>query len=149
MLKLTPIQQSDGEKIYFGWSSFNQNFKFLNLGFHKNINEANTFITEFLSNPSNIGYHITLNDIVIGFCRATVKDQQAHIGYIINLTHRGNGYATTATKELLRILNKKNINAFYATCHQDNTASHAVVKKLEFSHTNTKHNHYIFSKQKI
>jgi [ribosomal protein S5]-alanine N-acetyltransferase len=64
------------------------------------------------------------------------QDQTSvEIGYEIEQSFRGHGYATAAAVELLRLAEERGVRHFVASCSPDNEASLAIVRKLGFVQT--------------
>ena len=57
------------------------------------------------------------------------------IGYTIEAPYRGNGYATAAATELLRLAEERGISHFIACTQPDNEPSLAIIRRLGFTQT--------------
>jgi len=60
-----------------------------------------------------------------------------HVGYGIDPQHRGNGYASSALKELLPIARRHGFPEIWITCRPDNVASWRTLEKVGASYEGT------------
>jgi RimJ/RimL family protein N-acetyltransferase len=103
---------------------------------------TNNFISESLSkskqNPRyEFEFAICLkeNELLIGGCgirKESETSMVANLGYAINPEFQSKGYATEATKALIKFgFDKLFLSVIYATCDTRNTASFKVMEKAE------------------
>jgi [ribosomal protein S5]-alanine N-acetyltransferase len=71
---------------------------------------------------------------VVGYCRLTVQDvraRSAEIGYFMHRAAWGQGYATEAARELLRLgFDRLHLHRIYTGCLSTNVGSARVMEKL-------------------
>ncbi|GGH27602.1 GNAT family N-acetyltransferase [Paenibacillus segetis] len=68
---------------------------------------------------------------LIGGCGIYIKELNAEIGYCFNPDYWGNGYASEASKALLRLAFEKfKVHRVYATCRPGNIGSAKVLSKI-------------------
>jgi RimJ/RimL family protein N-acetyltransferase len=79
---------------------------------------------------------VILEAEVIGRVEATSHDGITEIAYLINPSHWGRGFATSATELLLEELRKESEFNFWATVDPNNSASIRVLEKLGFNGIN-------------
>ena len=71
-------------------------------------------------------------DKMIGGCRISkVSQVEAHLGYILNRSYWGNGYATEAASAMVEFgFSELGVHRVYADCHPENAASIRVLDKI-------------------
>ena len=70
----------------------------------------------------------------IGFCQATVRDDDCSVAYVLNPAFQGKGYAAEATTGVVsHLFERFGLPAVRAEIHVDNRASVALVTRLGFS----------------
>ena len=68
---------------------------------------------------------------LIGGCGINIKELNAEIGYCFNADYWGNGYASEASKVLLRLAFEEfKVHRVYATCRPGNMGSAKVLSKI-------------------
>jgi RimJ/RimL family protein N-acetyltransferase len=68
---------------------------------------------------------------LIGGCGIYIKDRSAEIGYCFNPEYWGSGYATEASKAMLKLgFNNFNVHRVFATCRPGNIPSANVLKRI-------------------
>ncbi|MEK5057986.1 GNAT family N-acetyltransferase [Paenibacillus sp. FSL H7-0326] len=68
---------------------------------------------------------------LIGGCGMYIREKNAEIGYCFNSEYWGNGYASEASKVLLKLAFENfNIHRVFATCRPENTGSEKVLRKI-------------------
>ena len=71
------------------------------------------------------------NTPVIGSMSVHVRKHAGEFGYIMNPQYWNNGYATEASKAIIRLLeSESDIHRIWATCDVDNLASARVLEKV-------------------
>lgn len=86
---------------------------------------------------------VVLDGVMIGHAgyhgppgvNAANNPQAVEIGYTIEASYRGRGYATAASRELLRQAEVHGVRHFVASCAPDNGPSLAIIRKLGFTQT--------------
>lgn len=66
----------------------------------------------------------------VGYVQATVKGETADVAWVIGTRHQGLGYATEASRMMLRALSDGGVRTFRAYIHPRNAPSQAVAAHL-------------------
>lgn len=64
----------------------------------------------------------------VGFVQATVEGSRSDIAWLIGVEHQGHGFATEATRAMIRSLGQDGIRAFDAHIHPDHRSSQGVAR---------------------
>ncbi|MCL2055143.1 MAG: GNAT family N-acetyltransferase [Oscillospiraceae bacterium] len=107
-----------------------------------NIQETESYLNKVATEwkaevPRFFEFAITLNNKHIGAVSFHYKDDERHegeLGWMINKSYQGNGYATEAAKAVLNFaFNECKVRKVIATCDYRNGASVKVMKKIGLS----------------
>lgn len=137
-LKFRAIKRGDLEDI-FEYSNNPQTSQYLLWSPHQNIFVTQEFIDIVLSKYKSGEYHdwaivLKKSNKMIGTCGFTRIDEDnktIEIGYVINPTYWGNGYATEAVNAILEFaFTELDINRVEARFMAGNDASLTVMKKV-------------------
>ncbi|MBQ4509939.1 MAG: GNAT family N-acetyltransferase [Clostridia bacterium] len=137
-LKFRAIKRGDLEDI-FEYSNNSQTSQYLLWSPHQNIFVTQEFIDIVLSKYKSGEYHdwaivLKKSNKMIGTCGFTRIDEDnktIEIGYVINPTYWGNGYATEAVNAILEFaFTELDINRVEARFMAGNDASLTVMKKV-------------------
>ncbi|WP_323735741.1 GNAT family protein [Methanosphaera sp. ISO3-F5] len=92
-------------------------------------------IKEYQDNPLHYSWTITYNNQIVGSIAIFNVDENnnsGELGYSLGSQWWKKGIMTEAAKAVLDYaFNKAKFNRIYASCHEDNTASKKVMKKLD------------------
>ncbi len=137
-LKFRAIKRGDLEDIY-EYSKNPQTSQYLLWSPHQNIFTTQEFIDIILSNYKSGEYNdwaivLKKNNKMIGTCgftRIDCENKIVEIGYVINPSFWGNGYATEAVEAILDFaFNELDVNRVEAKFIVGNEASLNVMKKV-------------------
>ena len=137
-LKLRAIKRSDIDDIY-EYSNNPQTSQYLLWSPHQSIYTTQEFVDIIISKYKSREYHdwaivLKKSNKMIGTCGFTRIDAETRIvelGYVLNPSYWGNGYATEAVNIVLDFaFNELDANRVEAKFIQGNDASLAVMKKV-------------------
>ena len=139
-LLLRPLKISDAQEVFNGWASKEKIATYMRWNQHTSVEETKEWLASEEENANtsdvfNWGIVIKETNMLIGSggLLYNAELQIYEIGYNLNDTFWGNGFATEAgvamVEYALHVLKEKNIFAVYA---KDNSASGKVLEKLGF-----------------
>ena len=111
-LTLRRFEQEDAESIFYNWASDEEVTKYLNWKPHKNIEESEQILQDWLNRYENNDYYqwaIELNELEqpigsIGVVEVDETLEAVMIGYCIGKEFWNKGYTTEALTEVIRFL---------------------------------------------
>ena len=124
--------------MHFGPNTHQDSQNFLNQAIGKQSMEPRT--------DYPLAVVLKSEDKLIGGCRINkVSENEAHLGYILNRTYWGNGYATEAAKAMVEFaFNELGVHRVYADCHPENAASIRILEKLGMLNVGRSRDYMIF-----
>lgn len=82
---------------------------------------------------------------LIGGVNISIEDTNAEIGYVMNPSYQGKGYAAEASLALLDLgFNTLNIHRIYAKCRPNNKASEKVMQKIGMQYEGMMREHWFY-----
>ena len=133
-LVLRPASIADAHKIY-EYAADPKISKYIIWKPHKNIESVRVYIKGALARrKAGTEYTYVIEHEVsgelMGSISARISGHKSDIGYVLARKYWGSGYATEATKALIKVLMKnKSLYRIWATCDVANKASARVLQK--------------------
>lgn len=110
-LILRRFKLNDVENVYNGWVRDKQTTKYLSWNIHKNIEETEEIIRNWINEYENGYYHWVVElkqtgDLIgsISSVNINYKNNNLEIGYCYSSKYWGNGYATEALRRVIEFL---------------------------------------------
>jgi ribosomal-protein-alanine N-acetyltransferase len=124
--------ESDADAV-FSYASLPEATRYMLFDTHLSVHDAAEFLSRAAGRPEH-GYAITLkgDDRPIGGCgiNPMFEHLKGEVGYILHPSHWGKGYATEATRGLIRYgFESLKLNKVYARADVRNPASVRVMEK--------------------
>lgn len=134
LVELKPVALTDAALIFDSWGRRPENFTYLTARAFEGLSDAERYIANLFPNGESLAFHIVAqNEGVIGIVKASVLGHRAQVGYVIDKTFWGRGFATAAVQRLLpRLEATCTLSRIWATCALDNPASARVLEKAGF-----------------
>lgn len=134
LVELKPVVVADAALIFDSWGRRRENFTHLTVRAFDEVSDAHRYIADLLSSRESMAFHIVApSEGVVGIVKASVLGHRAQVGYVIDKTFWGRGFATAAVQRLLpRLVAKRTLSRIWATCALDNHASARVLEKAGF-----------------
>jgi RimJ/RimL family protein N-acetyltransferase len=79
-----------------------------------------------------LNWVLRLDDDLVGYVQATVKDATAHLAWVVGAPWQGRGLAVEAAAAMRDWLAAQGVDHFVAAIHPDHAASSAVARRLGF-----------------
>jgi len=142
-LLLRPVQLPDASEIFSCYASQELPTRFMNFTRHRTLAESETFARRCVdcwNTGSAFPWAITAKatDEFMGVIELRVTTPKADFGYILGAAYWGQGFATEAASAVVNwAISQDSIYRVWATCHPQNHASAAVLRKagLHFEST--------------
>jgi RimJ/RimL family protein N-acetyltransferase len=134
VVELKPVGLADAPIIFEAWGRQPENFTHLTARFFAEVSDAQAYIAGLFQTPESTAFHILepAGDVV-GIVKAAVLGHRAQVGYVVSKPFWGRGFATSAVRQLVAILEASpTISRIWATCALDNAASARVLEKSGF-----------------
>jgi len=134
VVKLKPVGLADAPIIFECWGRRPENFTHLTARVFAEVSDAQVYIAGLFQTPESRAFHILEpTGDVVGIVKAAVLGHRAQVGYVVSKPFWGRGFATSAVRQLVAILEESpNISRIWATCALDNPASARVLEKSGF-----------------
>ncbi len=144
-LLLTPLELSDAERIFRGWTSDGRVTKYMIYSTHKTVEETKEWLETVIERTENdnaqsvdVGFRIKESGILIGAGGAYYKPEYDRwsIGYNLAFDYWRQGYTSEAMKALTEHLSEMGIKRFISDHAVDNPNSGKVMEKIgmKFDH---------------
>lgn len=144
-LLLTPLELSDAERIFSGWTSDERVTKFMTYSTHKTVEETKEWLKTVIERTENesarsveVGFRIKESGMLIGSSGAYYKPEYDRwsLGYNLAFDYWHQGYTSEAMKALTERLNEMGIKKFISAHAVDNPNSGRVMEKIgmKFDH---------------
>jgi [ribosomal protein S5]-alanine N-acetyltransferase len=134
LVELKPVGPADAPIIFESWGRQPENFTHLTARVFAEISDARAYIAGLFQTPESSAFHI-LEPAggVVGIVKAAVLGHRAQVGYVVGKPFWGRGFATSALRQLVTLLEvSPSISRIWATCALNNPASARVLEKTGF-----------------
>jgi RimJ/RimL family protein N-acetyltransferase len=134
LVELKPVVIADAPLILESWGRRPENFTYLTARVFADVSDARNYIAGLLPTPESLAFHIVESrEGVVGIVKASVVGHRAQVGYVVDKTFWGRGFATAALRKLVSALEATStLSRIWATCALDNPASARVLEKSGF-----------------
>ena len=134
LVELKPVVIADAALIFESWGRRPENFTHLTAHVFANVSDAQRYIADLFPTPQSLAFHIvTPTEGVVGIAKASVVGHRAQVGYVVDKTVWGRGFATSALRQLVATLEATpTLSRIWATCALDNPGSARVLEKTGF-----------------
>lgn len=134
LVELKPVVADDAALIFDSWGRRRENFTYLTARAFEDVSDAQRYVDNLFPNEQSVAFHIVAqNEGVVGIVKASVLGHRAQVGYVVDKTFWGRGFATAAVQQLLTKLEASpTLSRIWATCALDNAASARVLEKAGF-----------------
>ena len=134
LIELKPVAPTDASAIFEAWGGHAANFAYLTATVFSSVNDARSYLAGLFPTAESLAFHIVHpTDGLIGIAKANVSGHRAQIGYVVHQPFWGNGYATSAVRQLTALVEAlPQVSRLWATCALDNPASARVLEKCGF-----------------
>jgi len=135
LVELKPVVLADAALILESWGRRHENFTYLTAQAFADVNDAQRYVDNLFPNQESVAFHIVEpSEGVIGIVKASIVGHRAQVGYVVDKTFWGRGFATSALRRLVVMLEAKpTLSRIWATCALDNPASARVLEKSGFT----------------
>jgi len=144
-LSLRPVVREDAADI-FAYAGTKAPTRFMPFKRHESIDDSLAFAIrceEAWQSGAAFPWTMTRNDTgqFIGVIELRLSPPKADFGYILNEAFWGQGYTSEAASAVVKwAIQQPEIHRIWATCHPDNAASAAVLRKAGLIHEATLQN---------
>jgi [ribosomal protein S5]-alanine N-acetyltransferase len=134
LVGLRPVVLADAALIFESWGDRPENFTYLTARAFADVGDAQRYIADLFPTPQSMAFHIVApTERVVGIVKASVVGHRAQVGYVVDRSAWGRGFATSAVRQLVASLEATPAVArIWATCALDNPASARVLEKTGF-----------------
>lgn len=135
LIQLKRIGVADAPIVFESWGRRPENFKYLTARVFAELGDAQAYVAGLFQTPESLAFHIVEpRGNVVGIVKAAVQGHRAQVGYVVDKSHWGKGFATDAVRQIVAILEARpTISRIWATCALDNLASARVLEKAGFT----------------
>ena len=99
LIELRPVVLDDAALIFESWGQRPENFAYLTAHVFANVSDAQRYIADLFPTPQSLAFHIvTPLGGVVGIAKASVVGHRAQVGYVVDKTVWGRGFATSALR---------------------------------------------------
>ena len=135
LVHLKPVGLADAPMIFEAWGRRPENFTYLTAQVFTEVSDAQAYIAGIFQTPQSLAFHVVEpRGEVDGIVKASVVGHRAQVGYVVDETFWGRGFATGAVRQLVAVLEADTaISRIWATCALENVASARVLEKNGFA----------------
>lgn len=137
-LILTRLRHEDAEEIFYTYASKPESTRFVSWPTHQWVKDTRAYLTRTITGwrqgiDFSYGIRLQANGRLIGSGGFLNDGGKVQVGYVFGPLHWGKGYATEATRELIRVLNTQpGIFRIGSFVDAENLASARVLIKAGF-----------------